>query len=111
MKSPFSRLLIALFALLLASHTASAVERSVDFSSYDVPVYTQIVNRIKAKISSRLGEGSSTRDRYFIIPFAYQDRANHPEFSHSFISVIRVFADNKQSELTPGLKTRRYKNR
>jgi hypothetical protein len=83
----------------------------VDFSSYDLPLYTQIVNRIKAKISARLGEGPNSRDRYFIIPFAYQNEGNDPEFSHSFISVIRVFADNKQPRLTPGLKTRRYKDR
>ena len=82
-----------------------------DFSNYDVPLYTQIVDRIKAKVSARLGEGSNTRERYFIIPFAYQDRGNHPEFSHSFISVIRVFADNKQPKLTAGLKLRRYRNR
>ena len=54
---------------------------------------------------------ANTRERYFIIPFAYQDRGNHPEFSHSFISVIRVLADNKQPKLTPGLKLRRYRNR
>jgi hypothetical protein len=76
-----------------------------------VPLYTQIVDRIKAKVSARLGEGSNTRERYFIIPFAYQDRGNHPEFSHSFISVIRVLADNKQPKLTPGFKLRRYRNR
>lgn len=83
----------------------------VDFSKYDVPLYTQIVDRIKTKIAARLGEGTLTRERYFIIPFAYQDRGNHPEFSHSFISVIRVFPDNKQPKLTPGLATRKYKNR
>lgn len=90
---------------------AGLIQRDVDFSNYDVPLYTQIVNRIKAKISARLGEGRNTRDRYFIIPFAYEDRGNHPEFSHSFISVLRVFADNKQPKLTPGLKARSYKNR
>ena len=91
------------FALPLVAQ-ADLIQRDVDFSNYDVPLYTQIVDRIKAKISARLGEGTNTRDRYFIIPFAYQDRGNHPEFSHSFISVIRVFADNKQPKLTPGLK-------
>ena len=110
MKLQFGRL-FALFALLFAAHTAPAVPRAVDFSSYDVPLYTQIVNRIKAKVSARLGEGTNTRDRYFIVPFAYEDKGHHPEFSHSFISVIRVFADNKQPKLTPGLKTRTYKNR
>ena len=86
-------------------------QADVDFSNYDVPLYTQIVDRIKAKVSARLGEGSNTRERYFIIPFAYQDRGNHPEFSHSFISVIRVLADNEQPKLTPDLKLRRYRNR
>src|SRR3981189_2142851 len=100
------------FASLLALPiVAQAGERNVDFSNYDVPLYTQIVDRIKAKVSARLGEGISTRDRYFIIPFAYQDRGNHPEHSHSFISIIRVLADDKQPKLTPGLETRTYKNR
>src|SRR5258705_4885780 len=81
-----------------------------DFSNYDVPLLPQIVDRIKAKISPRLGDGPLTHERYFIIPFAYQDRGNHPEFSHSFVSVIRVFADNKPAKLTPGLPTRKYKN-
>jgi hypothetical protein len=110
MKSQLGRL-FALSALLCAAQTAPATARSVDFSSYNVPLYTQIINRIKAKISARLGESTNTRDRYFIIPFAYEDKGNHPESSHSFISVIRVFADNKQPELTPALKTRTYNNR
>ncbi len=102
-----------LLVFLLAAHTAQTglPQRHVDFSNYEVPLYAQIVNRIKAKISARLGEASNKRDRYFIIPFAYQNDGNDPEFSHSFISVIRVFADNKQPKLTPGLKTRRYRNR
>ena len=99
------RTLILLFTLPIVA------QADVDFSNYDVPLYTQIVDRIKAKVSARLGGGSNTRERYFIIPFAYQDRGNHPEFSHSFISVIRVLADNKQPKLTPGLKLRRYRNR
>src|SRR6476660_3231242 len=82
----------------------------IDFSNYDVPLYAQIVDRIKAKIAPRLGDGPLTHERYFIIPFAYQDRGNHPEFSHSFISVIRVFADHKPAKLTPGLPTRQYEN-
>jgi len=104
------RTLVFLLALPIVAQ-AGAPPRGVDFSNYDVPIYTQIVDHIKAKVSARLGEGKNTRDRYFIIPFAYQDRGNHPEHSHSFISVIRVFADNKQPKLTPGLTTRRYRNR
>jgi hypothetical protein len=96
--------------LLLLWYPLVAQAGDVDFSNYDVPLYTQIVDRIKAKIAPRLGDGPLTRERYFIIPFAYQDRGNHPEFSHSFISVIRVFASNKQRKLTPDLPTRKYKN-
>jgi hypothetical protein len=83
----------------------------VDFSNYDAPLYEQIVNRIKAKVAARLGEGKNTRDRYFIVPFAYQNKGNDPEFSHSFISVIRVLADGKQPSLRPGFRRGTYKNR
>src|SRR6266550_5559380 len=106
----FFRTFVLLLALPIVAQ-ARLFQRDVDFSNYDVPLYNQIVDHIKAKVSARLGEGTNTRDRYFIIPFAYQDRGNHPEHSHSFISVIRVLADNKQPKLTPGLKTRKYKNR
>ena len=83
----------------------------VDFSNYDVPLYTQIVNRIKANIAPRLGTKPLTTERYFMIPFAYQDEGNHPEMSHSFVSVIRVFADDKQPKETAGLMQGKYKNR
>jgi len=86
-------------------------QSSVDFSNYDVPLYKQIVDRIKANIAPRLGQGPLTKERYFIIPFAYQDDGNHPEFSHSFISVIRVFADDKEPKETPGLVQGKYRNR
>jgi hypothetical protein len=105
----FFRTLIFLLTLPIAQATLLA--RDVDFSNYDAPVYAQIVDRIKAKVSARLGEGKNMQDRYFIIPFAYEDRGNHPEHSHSFISVIRVLADNKQRKLTPGLQTRKEMNR
>ena len=104
----FVRILILLLALPLA---AEAEVKRVDFSNYDAPLYAQIVDRIKAKVLVRLGEGPNTRDRYFIIPFAYQNRGNDPAFSHSFISVIRVLADEEQPELTPGLETRTEENR
>ena len=104
------RTFVILLALSLVAN-AGWLKPDVNFSNYDVPLYEQIINRIKAKISNRLGEGTNTRDRYFIIPFAYENDGNDPEFSHSFISVIRVFADDKQPRLTQGLKLRRYKNR
>jgi hypothetical protein len=104
------RTFVIFLALSLVAH-AGWLKPDVDFSNYDVPLYEQIVNRIKAKISNRFREGANTRDRYFIIPFAYENDGNDPEFSHSFMSVIRVFADDKQPRLTQGLKLRRYKNR
>lgn len=95
--------------LLLLWYPLVAQAGDVDFSNYDVPLYVQIVDQIKAKISPRLGKGPLKHDRYFIIPFAYQDDGNHPEFSHSFITVIRVFATNKEPKRTPGFPTRKYK--
>jgi hypothetical protein len=71
---------------------AGLLKGDVDFSNYDAPLFQQIVNRIKAKVASRLGAGVNTQDRYFLVPFAYQNSTNDPEFAHSFISVIRVLA-------------------
>ena len=86
------------------------LKSDVDFSNYDAPLYRQIVDRIKAKVAARLGEGVNTRDRYFIVPFAYQDQRNNPEFSHSFISVMRVLAGGKQRRRTSGFRRGRLKN-
>jgi hypothetical protein len=90
---------------------AGWLEADVDFSNYDVPLFQQIVNRIKAKVAARLGEGVNTQDRYFIVPFAFQKKWNNPQFSHSFISVIRVLGDRKQPGFTSGLRRGRFKNR
>ena len=110
---PFARYCLAgvLFLTLAFVAQAGWFQSEPDFSNYDVPLYEQITNRIKAKVLARLGDGKNTRDRYFIIPFAYQDKRVSPEFSHSFMSVIRVLADDRQSKLTAGLKKRAYKNR
>jgi hypothetical protein len=67
------------------------------------------VGRIRAKIAPRLGKVLK-EERYFMIPFAYEDKGNHPEMSHSFITVIRVFATDKTKNLTPELPTREYKD-
>src|SRR3954463_11096193 len=104
------RIFLLLLVFPCAAQAAGPFQRDVDFSKYNVPLYAQLVDRIKAKIAPRLGDEPLTADRYFIIPFAYEDRGNHPEFSHSFITVIRVFADTKPAKLTPGLPTRTYKN-
>jgi hypothetical protein len=106
--------LVAMCALLfspcLTVH-GKLLKQDVDFSYYDVPLFEQIVDRIKAKVAVRLGEGENQQDRYFIVPFAYQNKGNSPEFSHSFTSVIRVLADRKQGGLTPGLRRGKIKNR
>src|SRR5258708_9601397 len=90
---------------------AGLLKGDVDFSNYDAPLFQQIVNRIKAKVAARLGEGVNTQDRYFIVPFAYQDKRINPEFAHSFISVIRVLADGKQPSRTSRFRRGRFKNR
>ena len=61
--------------------------------------------------STRLGEGQNMRDRYFMVPFAFENRGHDPESTHSFITVVRVLADDKQPKLTPGMVKRTYKDR
>lgn len=99
-----------LFFLLLLV-TAGLLPAEIDYAHYDVPLYDQIVMRIQGKIAARLGDKPNLKDRYFIIPFAYQNRLNTPDYSHSFLSVIRVFADNRQPKFTRGLRTGKHKNR
>ena len=105
-----SRIFILLLGFFFVARPGSA-DGQVDFTNYEVPLYKQIVDRVKANIAPRLGTGPLTTERYFMIPFAYQDEGNHPEMSHSFITVIRVFADDKQPKETPGLMQGKYKNR
>ncbi|HEV3064499.1 MAG TPA: hypothetical protein VGX93_04110 [Chthoniobacterales bacterium] len=99
---------VLLFSPSLPLH-GGWLKPDVDFSNYNVPLYDQIVNRIKAKVSARLGTGENKKDRYFIIPFAYQDSRLNPKISHSFITVIRVFAYDEQPLRTPGFKHGKYK--
>lgn len=110
-KSPLVSFTSVLFFALTLTARAGSEKRELDFSNYGKPLHEQITDRIKEKVSARLGEGRNSRDRYFIIPFAYENDGNDPEFSHSFLSVIRVFADGRQPRPTPGLKARTYKNR
>jgi hypothetical protein len=111
--APFARFFLAALLLLSLSFVAEAglFRKDPDFSNYDVPLYQQITNHIKAKLLARLGDARNTHDRYFIIPFAYENKGNDPRFSHSFMAVIRVLADGKQSKLTPGLQKRTHQNR
>jgi hypothetical protein len=99
-----------LFSPCVAVHGGS-LKGDVDFSNYDVPLYQQIVNRIKAKGAPRLGEGENKKDRYFFVAFAYQNKRNNPEFSHSFISVIRLLAEGKKHGLRSGFRRGRFNAR
>ncbi|HEY1084899.1 MAG TPA: hypothetical protein VGE29_21725, partial [Prosthecobacter sp.] len=103
--------LSVLFLMLAAVAQAGILDRKPDYANYEVPLHEQIVNRIKDGILERLGNGKNTRDRYFIVPFAYQNQGNDPAFSHSFMSVIRVLPDHKQTHLTDGLRRGVFKNR
>ena len=104
----FYKTCVVALGLCLMACTGLA-KPDVDFSNYDVPVYDQIVNRIKTKIMARLGDGKNTKDRYFIIPFAYEDSENKPEFSHSFMTVIRVMGTGKRPTSRGGLMVGKYK--
>lgn len=90
---------------------AGGGRQPIDFANYDVPLYEQITNHIQEKVGARLGADRNERDRYFIIPFAYENKGHDPEFSHSFMTMIRVFRDGRQPKVTLGLKARAYKNR
>jgi len=106
--------LVAISALFLSpciQVQGGLFKPDVNYSNYDVPLWDQVVNRIRAKVAARLGQGKNNVDRYFIVPFAYQDRGNRPARAHSFLSVIRVFADNKQPHYIPGLREGQIRDR
>jgi hypothetical protein len=109
---PLARWIVyfALFFSLCLSVQAGLFRADVDFANYDVPLYEQIVNRIKDKVAARLGGVVSKDDRYFIVPFAFQDRWVKPQLSHSFISVIRVLGKGERPGLTPGFRRGKYKD-
>jgi len=100
------RVLILVLCLPLAANA-----QTVDFTTYDVPLYRQIVDRISTHIVAKVGDRASPRDRYFIVPFAYQNEYNDPEYSHSFISVVRVFGDKKHTKVISGPGTTAYSTR
>src|SRR5215831_17491798 len=72
--------LLALLAgmLFLASCTtpSGTGKREADFTHYGEPLCEQITDRIKAKVEARLGKGTNNHDRFFIIPYAYQNKGN-----------------------------------
>src|ERR1044071_5230475 len=105
--SLISGVLLLLFAAGCTTPTGTG-KRETDFTHYDQQLYEQVTERIKARVMARLGEGKITQDRYFIVPYAYQNRGNDPGFSHSFLSVIRAYADGTAPELVPGRKYIEY---
>lgn len=92
--------------LLFASCASIPAASRVDFSHYNKPLTEQVTDQIKTKVLARLGKGKNVQDRYFIIPFAYENKDHDPAFSHSFISVIKVFADGSHPTLNDGLRKR-----
>jgi len=105
---------VAMCALLFSPCVAvhgGLLKPDVDFSHYDVPLEVQIISRIKVKGAPHLGQGKNTRDRYFIVPFAYQDRAHTPELSHSFISVIHLLPEGKKLGVKTGFRQGKFKGR
>src|SRR4029453_15289247 len=67
-------LILGAFSLsLFATAPAVQAKDGLDYANYGVPLYQKIVNRIRAKVSARLREGRLTQDRFFIIPFAYEN--------------------------------------
>ena len=110
--SPLALTLVFITSVLFLAGCASGPDgHQVDFSNYDKTLTEQVTDRIKAKVEARLGEGKNLQDRYFIIPFAFENKGNDPAFSHSFLSVIRVLADGSQPTPDAGLKKNSHKGR
>ena len=101
-------MIVGVLTLCGALHSGWAKDE-LDRSTAETPLYKQIVGRIQAKVSAKLVKEPLTQDRFFIIPFAYENRGNDPEFSHTFLTVIRVFAHGRQRKAHPEFTTGRYK--
>jgi hypothetical protein len=108
MKFKFASLAALAFCLSAAVQIVSAREKP-NFTHYDTPLYEQIVQHIRDKVAARLPEGPLAHDRYFITPFAYENRGNDPKFSHSFMTVIRIFAHGEQPTPNSEFKTGTFK--
>ncbi len=101
-------------ALLLASCATNYLGgKGVDYSHYDEPLYDQVADHIKAKVTARLGEGKNDHDRFFIIPFAYQDKQERSWRSRiRFVGHPGLCGSNAAASVrSPGLITRTYKGR
>ncbi|RYD61196.1 MAG: hypothetical protein EOP84_36045 [Verrucomicrobiaceae bacterium] len=106
-----SRILLLAISVqvLVGAQRAESAAVKVDYSKSEVPLYEQITAQIRAKVAERLHQQPSQTDRFFIIPFAYQNAGNDPEFSHSFITVIRVFGTRNKTRLVKEARGGRYK--
>lgn len=93
-------IVVAICSLALLLTPARAEVKGLDAGQAEVPLYEQVIARIREKVSERLGPAPLTRDRYFIIPFAYQNKGNDPRYSHSFMTVVRILG--KGAKVTPG---------
>jgi hypothetical protein len=103
------------------SDSRRLLKADVNFSNYDEPLYEQIVSRIKAKGAPRLGEGKNTRDRYFIVPFAYQNKELYPNgglFGTGFkmwgingTKRVLIEYNQENSEQRPAPRPGRYQGR
>jgi hypothetical protein len=72
-------LILGAFSLsLFATAPAVQAKDGLDSTNDDVPLYQQIVNRIRAKVSARLQGNRLTQDRFFPLPFAYENDGNAP---------------------------------
>ncbi len=95
-------LIFSIIGMLCMPACSAGGKRSIDFSNYDTPLYEQIKDRITERVATRFDGKPSEDDRYFIIPFAYEDKGNSPELSHSFMTVIRVYGDSQQPKANEG---------
>ncbi len=96
--------------LLLLGFPLVAQAGDVDFSNYDVPLYTQIVDTIKAKIAPRLGEGTLTRMRKyknrefeaFTISWLPRDFLTNPHLCVFDGPGARLFPKQNKCPISPG---------
>jgi hypothetical protein len=81
--------------LLFATSQFSEAKKQIDYTHYDSPLYTQVVNRVREKILLKLSKGDSGKSRFFMIGFAYEDDTNQAEQSHTFGTMVRIDPNHK----------------
>src|SRR5260221_6523695 len=76
---------------------AELLKGDVEFSNYDAPLYKQIVNRIKAKVAARLGEGKNTQS---------EEHTSELQ-SHSDL-VCRLLLEKKKTYILPANRLQQH---